>query len=220
MALSASFSGRTDNDYCNACVCENGTARCTQLWCGLPNCFKVDASSKSSNLSGVCKQHEVCVPALSETCLSPPCNVRGDCRALEPSRRVAPPKLPAPSSCWPNQAVLNENCARLSILLDLQRVGEGASVEGLCSVLRFLLAARLVKTPQSASEGMLIIICDLKMGTNDTIEVTVSSSLANDEQLPEAIALLGELLSRRQLNHLQQSQEMRGIMFAPLISIL
>lgn len=47
-----------------------------------------------------------------------------------------------------------------------------------------------------------------------------SSSQPNDLQLPKAIRLLGELLSSRQLNNLQQRNELRSIKFAPLISIL
>ncbi|KAH8232576.1 hypothetical protein KR032_009812 [Drosophila birchii] len=223
---------RDDDEHCNACVCENGTSRCTNLWCGLPNCYKLDPLSKSSNLSGggggVCKQHEVCVPALSETCLSPPCNLRGDCRALEPSRRVAPPSLPAKASCWPNQAVVNENCARLTILLALERVGRGASVEGLCSLVRVLLAAQLVKEPpastggQEGQKGMLMVLCDLKTGTNDTVELTVSSSRLNDPQLPVAVRLLGELLSSRQLNGIQRRKEleMQQLQLAALTSIV
>ena len=168
------LTGQT-NEYCNVCICENGTSRCTNLWCGLPNCFKTSGNSKSSNFSGVCKQHEVCVPTLSENCLNGPCPLRGDCRSLEPSHRVAPPRLPAKPDCWPNQASLNDNCARLTILLDRQRVGIGSSVEGLCSVLRFLLASRMITIPKAENEGMLIVICDLKTGTNDTIEVTVVS---------------------------------------------
>ncbi|XP_065372234.1 protein serrate [Calliphora vicina] len=217
--LAQLLTGQT-NEYCNACNCENGTSRCTNLWCGLPNCFKTDASSKSSNFSGVCKQHEVCVPTLSENCLNGPCSLRGDCRSLEPSHRVAPPRLPAKADCWPNQANLNDNCARLTILLDRQRVGTGSSVEGLCSVLRFLLASRLIKLPKGDNEGMLIVICDLKTGTNDTIEVTVSSTQQNDSQLPTAIALLGELLSSRQLNSLQQKNDMKSTKLAALVSIL
>ncbi|EDW24017.1 GL23608 [Drosophila persimilis] len=197
--LDNALSGRSDDDEpCNAC---------------------------SSNLSGVCKQHEVCVPALSETCLSPPCNVRGDCRALEPSRRVAPPSLPAKASCWPNQALVNENCARLTILLDLERVGRGASVEGLCSLVRVLLAAQLVKQPPSAPSqepGLLMVLCDLKSGSNDTVELTVSSSKLNDPQLPVAVALLGELLSSRQLNGIQRRKELelQHAKLAALTSIL
>ncbi|KAH8257786.1 hypothetical protein KR038_001281 [Drosophila bunnanda] len=229
--LDIALTGRRDDDeHCNACVCENGTSRCTNLWCGLPNCYKLlDPLSKSSNLSGggVCKQHEVCVPALSETCLSPPCNLRGDCRALEPSRRVAPPSLPAKASCWPNQAVVNENCARLTILLALERVGRGASVEGLCSLVRVLLAAQLAKEPgstggQEGQQGMLMVLCDLKTGTNDTVELTVSSSRLNDPQLPVAVRLLGELLSSRQLNGIQRRKEleMQQLQLAALTSIV
>ncbi|XP_034662158.1 protein serrate isoform X2 [Drosophila subobscura] len=225
--LDTALSGRSEDDeHCNACVCENGTSRCTNLWCGLPNCYKLDPLSKSSNLSGVCKLHEVCVPALSETCLSPPCNMRGDCRALEPSRRVAPPSLPAKASCWPNQALVNENCARLTILLDLERVGRGASVEGLCSLVRVLLAAQLVKleapNAPSQEQGLLMVLCDLKSGSNDTIELTVSSSKLNDPQLPVAVALLGELLSSRQLNGIQRRKELelQHAKLAALTSIL
>ncbi|KAH8267892.1 hypothetical protein KR026_010302 [Drosophila bipectinata] len=224
--LDIALTGRSeDDDHCNACICENGTSKCTNLWCGLPNCYKLDPLSKSSNLSGVCKQHEVCVPALSESCLSPPCNVRGDCRALEPSRRVAPPNLPAKASCWPNQAAVNENCARLTILLDLERVGRGASVEGLCSLVRVLLAAQLVKQPAfptGQEAGQLMVLCDLKAGTNDTVELTVSSSKLNDPQLPMAVGLLGELLSSRQLNGIQRRKELelQHAKLAALTSIL
>ncbi|XP_073818444.1 protein serrate isoform X2 [Musca autumnalis] len=218
--LSQLLTGQT-SDYCNACICENGTSRCTNLWCGLENCFRTNATSKSSNFSGLCKQHEVCVPTLAENCLNGQCAFRGDCRAIEPSHRVEPPRLPAKPDCWPNQAVLNDNCARLSILLDRQRLGPGSSVEGLCSVLRFLLASRMVKLPKGdKEEGMLIVICDIKTGTNDTIEVTVSSTLANDSQLPTAISLLGELLSSRQTNDLPQKHELRSIKLAALVSIL
>ncbi|XP_037945488.1 protein serrate [Teleopsis dalmanni] len=217
--LDIALSGRSD-EYCNACICANGTSHCTNLWCGLPNCFKVDATTKSSNLSGVCKQHEVCVPTISEACLSPPCTVRGDCRALEPSRRVAPPRLPAPQDCWPNQATLNENCARLSILLDLQRVTKGTTVESLCTIIRFLLASDMVKLPKNNEDGMLIIICDLKSATNDTIEVTVSSSKPNDAQLPKAVGLLGELLSLRQHKTLKHRNDLRNSERSPLVSIM
>lgn len=171
-------------EYCNACVCENGTALCTNLWCGLTNCFRPETNGKNgSKSSGSCPQHEVCVPSLNENCLKEPCSLRGDCRILEPSHRVAPPRFPSLSNCWPNQAVLNENCARLTILMDRSRLNPGSSVEGLCSVLRFLLASRLITEPTIDStnpsdqheNGMIIIICDLKAGTNDSIEVTVVS---------------------------------------------
>lgn len=174
--LTQVLNGHTD-EFCNACICENGTSRCTNLWCGLPNCFGSERQNKSN---GRCKSHEVCVPTLNENCLKAPCPLRGDCRTLEPSHRVAPPRLPTKPDCWPNQATLNDNCARLTILLDRTRLGVASSVEGLCSVLRFLLASRLIKQPKQfeGDEGLIIVICDLKAGTNDSIEVTVVSEIS------------------------------------------
>lgn len=120
----------------------------------------------------MCTLNQVCVPASSESCLSPPCLPYGDCRNLESGRRVKPPSVPSPSTCWPNQAVLSNNCARLTLLLDRVKLPQGMTVEGLCGDLRRLLAN------QQAMEGLddsLILLCDLKVGYNDTVEVTLVS---------------------------------------------
>lgn len=90
-------------------------------------------------------------------------------------KRVAPPKYPADLECWPNQANLDENCARITILLETNRIPIGTTVEGVCSILRSLLAAQLVK--HSNTDAQLIIICDIKTGSNDTIEVTMVRKL-------------------------------------------
>lgn len=158
-----------DESNCNSCICANGKPKCSNIWCGLKNCLR-------SNISSGCDSHEVCVPALHESCLSPPCLPRGDCRSLEPSRRVAPPKLPAPIECWPNQAVLDENCARITILIKNKVIQPGTSVEGICFNLRTLLGTRLVQTIQETQSPLLVLLCDIKSGTNDTIEVTIVSS--------------------------------------------
>lgn len=118
----------------------------------------------------------MCVPTLHENCLSPPCLPRGDCRSWEPSRRVAPPKLPASTECWPNQAILDENCARITILLENRAIQPGISVEGICFSLRTLLGTRLVKILTDMQPPLLVLLCDIKSGTNDTIEVTIVSS--------------------------------------------
>lgn len=158
-----------DETNCNSCICVSGKAKCSNIWCGLKNCLR-------SNVSSGCDSHDVCVPlTLQESCLSPPCTPRGDCRSLEPSRRVAPPKLPAPIECWPNQATLDENCARITILLESRFIQSGTSVEGICLSLRTLLGTRLVKITSDNQPPLLVLLCDLKTGTNDTIEVTIVS---------------------------------------------
>lgn len=150
---------------CNTCVCANGIVKCTKIWCGLGNC-------RMSNQQ-MCNMNQVCVPAPSESCLSPPCMPYGECRDLESGRRVKPPTVPSPSTCWPNQAVLSNTCARLTLLLDRIKLPQGITVEGLCGDLRRLLAN------QQANEGLqdeLFLLCDLKADYNDTVEVTLVSS--------------------------------------------
>lgn len=156
---------------CNSCLCtSNNQAKCSNLWCGLPNCV-FDGNFTSNN---ECSTNEVCVPASKESCLSPPCSKRGDCRTLEQSRRVAPPKFPSSTTCWPNQAVLNEDCSRVSILLDLLKLERGTSTEDFCHNLRTTLGGKMLEK-QHFSTTQLIIICDIKYGNNDTIEVTIVS---------------------------------------------
>lgn len=224
-----------DEHSCNSCICANGKAKCSNIWCGLKNCL-------ATNVTNVCASHEVCVPALHESCLHPPCEPRGDCRVLERSRRVAPPKLPAPVECWPNQAILDERCARITILMENKAIQPSTSVEGICVNLRTLLGTRLVKTIQDASPPLLILLCDIKTGTNDTIEVTVVSSDSSDvrisdrefkskrfcfrqssntdnaQYVSDAVTVLGELLSRG--NSLGATYTLDQGEAAPLAAIL
>jgi hypothetical protein len=125
----------------------------------------------------------VCVPALKEACLSPPCPKRGDCRTLEQSLRTTPPKYPASNKCWPNQAVLSENCSRINIVLDMRNISKGLSTESYCHNLRTILGGRMVEQ-NVFFHSTIILICDIKSGTSDTIEVTIVSNWQLAEQLP------------------------------------
>uniref|UniRef100_A0A8W7PKB1 EGF-like domain-containing protein n=1 Tax=Anopheles coluzzii TaxID=1518534 RepID=A0A8W7PKB1_ANOCL len=167
----------SDETNCNSCICVNGKPRCSNLWCGLNNCLN---RNQSSGVGSGCESHQVCVPTSQESCLTPPCQPRGDCRTFEPSRRVAPPKIPAPTDCWPNQATLGTACARISILLELNRLVRGTSVDGLCHLLRLQLGEKLIKNPSFDVSVFIVVLCDLKAGTNDTIEVTLNDSFQTD----------------------------------------
>ncbi|CAH1364291.1 protein jagged-1b isoform X1 [Tenebrio molitor] len=168
---------------CNTCLCTNGLVKCTKIWCGLGNC----RSSERTN----CNNNQVCVPSPSESCLSPPCQPYGECRDLESGRRVKPPSLPSPSTCWPNQAVLSNTCARLTLLLDRPKLPQGVTVESLCGDLRRLLANQ-----QAANDlqNALVLLCDLKIDYNDTVEVTLSGQSG----VLEGIRVIGEAISRKQ----------------------
>ncbi|EDS32806.1 serrate protein [Culex quinquefasciatus] len=211
-----------DEANCNSCVCVNGKPRCSNLWCGLKNCMKANHSS------GACEGHQVCVQATPESCLTGlgTCAPRGDCRMSEPLRRVAPPQIPAPIDCWPNQATLGSQCARVSILLELVRLQRGTSVDGMCHILRLQLGERLVKSATFDVAVFIVLLCDLKTGTNDTIEVTLSTprdcSVSSANSLTEAVRLLAEILSRQQGVQSGDSFQADGLLAeaAPLKSIL
>ena len=169
-------------DGCNVCECNDSKVRCTRVWCGLDNCL----APHLAHLAGpalasalTCAQNEVCVPAPREACLTQGCPPWGDCRGLEVGKRVGPPRLPAPPECWPNQAVLGAACSRLTLLLDHARLPGGASVEGLCRELRRLLAHTYASEDGPHRQDPLVLLCELKTGFNDTIEVTIVSNAAS-----------------------------------------
>lgn len=110
------------------------------------------------------------MPFPKEACLTGGCGARGDCRQLLQGQKVGPPQIPAPPSCWPNQATLSNTCVRLSLLLDRSRLPPGVSTEGLCAELRSLLASHQAS---SGTHHSLVLLCDIKTGANDTLEVTM-----------------------------------------------
>lgn len=154
---------------CNTCMCDSGVASCTQVWCGVGNCL---ASIPRSRDAVTCNVNQVCVPSPRESCLSPVCLPWGECRDLEANRRVGPPSFPAPVTCWPNQAVLSNTCARLTLVVEKSRLSTGVTTETLCIDLRRLMVANQALLRK---KDALVILCDLKQGYNDTIEVTVVS---------------------------------------------
>jgi jagged-1 len=157
-------------NLCNSCIREQNISKCSNLWCGLPNC------NSDKIVENQCNEDEVCFFGGRETCLSPPCVTRGDCRKREDSLRTGPPKYPVSSSCWPNQAVLSENCSRISIVLDMFNISRsrGLSAENYCHNLRTIVGGIMIER-NFHSPSAIIIICDIKTGTNDTIEVTIVS---------------------------------------------
>ncbi|XP_071054317.1 protein jagged-1b isoform X3 [Onthophagus taurus] len=177
-----------ENNYtwqhdCNKCACQNGKVKCTKIWCGLENCRNAP--------NNVCNTNQVCVPPTVESCLTPPCQPYGECRDLESGRSIKPPSVPSPSSCWPNQAVLSNYCARVTVLLDRVKLPLGVSVEGLCGELRKVLASYEL-THDLRHE--LVLLCDLKIEYNDSVEVTLSGK----DGVLEGIRYLGEAISRKQ----------------------
>ncbi|KAK6621484.1 hypothetical protein RUM44_001291 [Polyplax serrata] len=181
-------------DSCNMCRCKSGTVSCTKVWCGLGNCL---AGNPRSRDAVSCNANQVCVPSPKESCLSPVCLPWGECRDAEANRRFGPPSFPAPVTCWPNQAGLSNYCARLTLVVEKSRLNTGVTTETLCIDLRRLMVANQALINRSDA---LVILCDLKQGYNDSIEVTVylaKESHPQGQAIAEAVRVLGESISRK-----------------------
>lgn len=61
-------------------------------------------------------------------------------------------------------------------MLEPKKVPQGISVEGVCFGLRTLLGGRLIQNVNmKIASAFIVLLCDNKSGTNDTIEVTLVS---------------------------------------------
>nr|WIL10081.1 protein jagged-1b-like protein [Palaemon carinicauda] len=175
---------------CNSCHCNQGSASCSNVWCGPENCLR---SREPTHY--ICESRQVCLPGPLEWCLAPPCENWGECRDLkEGGQTVGPSVNPGPPDCTPNHANLNNGCARLTLVLDRTRLPKGSRVQSVCQGLRAAWADRHAHTTTPAP----VILCALLTGTNDTIEVTLSyPEGSNQGDVTVAAKTLGELVSRK-----------------------
>ena len=116
-------------------------------------------------------QKQVCVPDPPEWCLGPFCNQPwGECRAYN-NDQLSPPDNPGPKTCIPNEAILNNGCARLTLVLSRDRLPPETRVRSVCQGLRAAWADRHAHS----SSIHPVILCALAAGTNATVEVTLVS---------------------------------------------
>lgn len=89
-------------------------------------------------------------------------------------------------------------------MLEAKKIPQGVSVDGVCFGLRTLLSGRLIQNEDAKiASAFLVVLCDNKSGSNDTIEVTLSTPNGDKsapKALAEAVRILGELLSRHGKN--------------------
>lgn len=73
--------------------------------------------------------------------------------------------------CSPKNAEVSGTCAKITLLFDKTYLPQGVTVGGLCDHLRWL---PIIKDEVFRK---ILIACELKSGTTDTVEVTVVSTL-------------------------------------------
>ncbi|NXX00411.1 JAG2 protein, partial [Larus smithsonianus] len=150
---------------CNNCHCLDGRIDCTKVWCGKKPCLLHKHWDNSNN---ECPMGQECQEKYMK-CFQPPCTDWGECSASEP--------LPANIKCLPNSGYLDNDCARITLIFNGDKVPQGTTTENICSEIRYLPATRTVSRDRT-----LIILCDLSFSTENAVEVAISFVPHRDEQ--------------------------------------
>ncbi|CAJ0956914.1 unnamed protein product [Ranitomeya imitator] len=143
------------DEECNSCHCLDGVIDCTQVWCGKKPCLLERLHDKSQ-----CPQDRECEPTRSSVkCFQPPCRDWGECSAPDRSHMI---------KCLPNSGYLDNNCARITLIFNPEKIPQGTTVENICSEIRYLPSIRTVSEDQP-----LVILCDETIAAEKAVEVTV-----------------------------------------------
>ncbi|KAG1672648.1 Protein jagged-1 [Nymphon striatum] len=182
------------NDICQSCTCLNGHLSCTNIWCNQGNCLIGDTGSYNTQSShSACSSDKRCFKISKEVCLRPPCFPRGECRPKENYTAKLEHSL---SMCSPRKAEVSGTCAKITLMFDKTFLPQGVTVGGLCDHLRWL---PIIKDQVFHK---ILIACELKPRTTNTVEVTVSA-IAEDLNNPlvgKTAKAVGDLISNKNTN--------------------
>ena len=105
----------TSKEDCNTCTCNKGIRSCTKVLCGPKNCYNASRASghNACGLGDVCKPKE-------GGCLKPPCATYGECTGVK-STSIGGGVI-GDDVCLPNTTVLSGDCAKINILLNVQKI--------------------------------------------------------------------------------------------------
>ncbi|XP_072128583.1 protein jagged-2b isoform X5 [Mobula birostris] len=151
---------------CNTCQCMNGNINCTKVWCGQKSCLLQDRPGRENFQ---CPEGQTCQVSPWLKCFSPPCTDWGECNPQS--------ALPVHTTCQPNAPYLDNNCAKITLLFNKEKVPKGITVEYICWELRYLPTLRSL-----SRERALFVLCDFANATNSAVEVAVSFTPQAEDQ--------------------------------------
>ncbi|XP_063296241.1 protein jagged-2 isoform X1 [Pelobates fuscus] len=172
------------DEECNSCNCLDGFADCTKTWCGQKPCLL------GNGHDGQCAHGQECEPTLSGVkCFQPPCSEWGECST--------PDKPPPALSCLPNSGYLDNNCARLTLIFNNDKVPQGTTVENICSEIRYLPSVKTI-----SRERQLVVLCDTSYSAEKAIDVAIAFISQTDNQdhslIQNAANTIVNAISKRQ----------------------
>ncbi|XP_061097419.1 protein jagged-2-like isoform X1 [Conger conger] len=171
-------------EECNACQCINGNVGCTKVLCGNRLCLLQGAPFQDGSS---CPGGQECLSHAFLTCFSPPCGQWGVCSSPDPLSTIH-------TRCKPNNGYLDDQCARITLVFNRDKVPPGTTVENICSELRYLPTARTL-----ARERTLLLLCDLSQSNRDAVELAISflQDVPDSSLIQEAASTMVNALSKR-----------------------
>ncbi|XP_072350345.1 protein jagged-2b isoform X1 [Scyliorhinus torazame] len=171
---------------CNTCQCRNGNINCTKVWCGQKSCL---LREKPGHENFICPEAQQCQVSPWLKCFSPPCTDWGECNALN--------ALPVDSNCQPNTGQLDNNCAKITLIFNKEKIPKGITVEYICSELRYLPVLRSL-----SKERTLFVLCDLANTTDSAVEVAISFTQHGEDRdgtlIKEVVTKIVDNVTKRQ----------------------
>ncbi|XP_051834073.1 protein jagged-2 isoform X1 [Antechinus flavipes] len=152
-------------EECNTCHCMDGRIECSTVWCGRKPCLLPKHPDYTEDQ---CPRGQDCLERAYPKCLQPPCAAWGECSPVEP--------LVPSTPCQPNSGHLGNNCAKITLIFNRDKIPQGTTVGAICAGIRYLPATRA-----AAQEGLLVLLCDLSASTENAVEVAISFSPPRDE---------------------------------------
>uniref|UniRef100_A0A3Q3XCW7 Delta-like protein n=1 Tax=Mola mola TaxID=94237 RepID=A0A3Q3XCW7_MOLML len=174
-------------EECNSCRCTDGKVECTKVLCGRRPC-RLPSSGQEQRMQS-CPGGLECLEHSYLTCFSEPCRDWGVCSMAGPS----PPQ--AATKCQPKSGHLDNNCGRVTLVFNRDKVPPGTTVENICFELRYLPDTRHL-----ARDHALLLLCDLSHSNQDAIDVAISfqpENLPDHSLVQEAASAIVGSLSKR-----------------------
>ncbi|XP_051504649.1 protein jagged-2 isoform X1 [Myxocyprinus asiaticus] len=174
-------------DGCNSCQCMNGNIRCTKVHCVPQPCLLQSGFGESQH--PLCPLGQECLEHNFLSCLRTPCHQLGICSTSERPQPVS-------TQCLPNNAYIDVNCARVTLVFDSDSVPQGTTAEGVCTELTYLPITRIL-----AKDQTLYILCDQSPSSHNAVEVAMSyeqnSFVEGHTQIQDVVRSIIDVLSKR-----------------------
>ncbi|GIY01249.1 protein serrate [Caerostris darwini] len=156
---------------CNTCLCQDGKVICSRVSCEKQLC---EPRGNFGDYNKQCFEGQLCVPLYSTPCFSKPCAVTGRCLSEPNANLYIADHLP--KHCKPNNAIISDNCAKLSVKFSENILPMFINNNRICLVIqKYIWSLDFVNIPVFAQ-------CAIQENTVQLMEITISTDIKETKE--------------------------------------